>query len=70
MAAVQRSLENGPHHHHPFLLPLFCYSGLTWMTKSGLKKPNYWGSITQAGTVRIGNYEGVCAAAEDSGWIL
>ncbi len=28
------------------------------MTKTGLKKPNYWGSITQAGTMRIGNYEG------------
>lgn len=28
------------------------------MTKDGLKKPNYWGSLTQAATVRIGNYEG------------
>jgi hypothetical protein len=28
------------------------------MTKAGLKKPNYWGSITQSGTLRIGNYEG------------
>lgn len=32
--------------------------GITWMTKDGLKKPNYWGSLTQASTVRIGNYEG------------
>lgn len=33
-------------------------SGITWMTKDGLKKPNYFGSLTQASTVRIGNYEG------------
>ena len=37
------------------------------MTKDGLKKPNYWGSLTQAATVRLGNYEGeevcVCARA-------
>jgi hypothetical protein len=33
-------------------------SGITWMTKDGLKKPNYWGSLTQAATVRLGNYEG------------
>ncbi len=33
-------------------------SGITWMTKNGLKKPNYWGSITQSGTLRVGNYEG------------
>lgn len=32
--------------------------GITWMTKDGLRKPNYWGSLTQASTVRIGNYEG------------
>lgn len=28
------------------------------MTKEGLRKPNYWGSITQASTVRVGNYLG------------
>lgn len=28
------------------------------MTKDGLKKPNYWGSLTQASTVRVGNFEG------------
>lgn len=28
--------------------------GLTWMTKEGVRTPNYWGSITQATTVRIG----------------
>lgn len=32
--------------------------GITWMTKDGLKKPNYWGSLTQASTLRVGNYEG------------
>ncbi len=33
-------------------------SGITWMTKDGLSKPNFWGSLTQASTVRIGNYQG------------
>lgn len=33
-------------------------SGITWMTKDGLKKPNYWGSLTQASTCRVGNYKG------------
>ena len=28
------------------------------MTKEGLKKPNYFGSITQASTCRVGNYRG------------
>jgi myo-inositol-1-phosphate synthase len=28
------------------------------MTKDGLKKPNFYGSLTQAATIRIGNYEG------------
>ena len=28
------------------------------MTKDGLKKPNYFGSLTQAATVRVGNYRG------------
>ncbi|KAK9824187.1 hypothetical protein WJX72_008407 [[Myrmecia] bisecta] len=32
--------------------------GITWMTKDGLRKPNYWGSLTQAATVRVGNYQG------------
>lgn len=32
--------------------------GITWMTKDGLRKPNYWGSLTQAATCRLGNYEG------------
>ena len=33
-------------------------SGITWMTKEGLRKPNYWGSLTQAATCRVGNYKG------------
>lgn len=35
---------------------------ITWMTKEGEKKPNYFGSLTQASTVRLGtapNGEGV-----------
>jgi len=28
------------------------------MTKDGLKKPNYWGSLTQSATCRVGNYNG------------
>ena len=28
------------------------------MTKDGLKKPNYWGSLTHAATVRVGNFRG------------
>lgn len=28
------------------------------MTKDGLKKPNYWGSLTQAATCRLGNFNG------------
>ncbi len=37
---------------------MFPCSGITWMTKEGLKKPNYWGSLTQAATCRVGNYRG------------
>lgn len=33
-------------------------SGITWMTKEGLKRANYWGSLTQAATLRVGNYRG------------
>jgi len=32
--------------------------GITWMTKDGLQKPNYFGSLTQASTCRVGNYKG------------
>jgi len=28
--------------------------GITWRTKDGIQKPNYYGSITQASTVRVG----------------
>lgn len=33
-------------------------SGITWMTKEGVRKPNYWGSLTQASTCRVGNFKG------------
>jgi len=29
---------------------------VNWRTKSGVMKPNYYGSLTQASTVRVGNY--------------
>ena len=29
--------------------------GITWQTKSGLQKPNYFGSLTQATTIRVGS---------------
>lgn len=32
--------------------------GVTWMTKDGIKAPNYWGSLTQSSTCRLGNYMG------------
>jgi myo-inositol-1-phosphate synthase len=28
--------------------------GITWRTKKGVQTPNYWGSITQASTLRLG----------------
>jgi myo-inositol-1-phosphate synthase len=31
---------------------------VTWMTKSGEQKPNYWGSVTQASTVYMGTMNG------------
>jgi myo-inositol-1-phosphate synthase len=32
--------------------------GITWNTKSGLQKPDYFGSVTQASTVRLGSAGG------------
>ena len=32
--------------------------GITWQTKEGLRTPNYWGSLTQAATCRVGNING------------
>ena len=32
--------------------------GITWKTKEGLRTPNYWGSLTQAATCRVGNLNG------------
>lgn len=31
---------------------------ITWRSKRGLMKPNYFGSLTQASTVRVGNFKG------------
>mmetsp|Transcript_39264 Transcript_39264/g.63663 ORF Transcript_39264/g.63663 Transcript_39264/m.63663 type:complete len:589 (+) Transcript_39264:136-1902(+) len=34
-----------------------CYAnrlGLTWRNKRGVQRPNYWGSVTQASTIRLG----------------
>jgi len=45
-------------------------SGITWMTKDGLKKPNYWGSLTQAATVRLGNYEGEEVRGRGGVWMV
>jgi myo-inositol-1-phosphate synthase len=28
--------------------------GITWRTKKGVQTPNYWGSVTQASTLRLG----------------
>lgn len=32
--------------------------GITWMTRDGLQKANYFGSLTHAATCRVGNYRG------------
>ena len=32
--------------------------GITWKTKDGVKAPNYWGSLTQASTCRVGAING------------
>lgn len=32
--------------------------GLSWKTKDGVQHANYWGSITQAATCRVGNFKG------------
>eukprot|EP01023_Acetabularia_acetabulum_P004543 TRINITY_DN11925_c0_g1_i3.p1 TRINITY_DN11925_c0_g1~~TRINITY_DN11925_c0_g1_i3.p1 ORF type:complete len:507 (-),score=97.32 TRINITY_DN11925_c0_g1_i3:693-2213(-) len=32
--------------------------GITWMTKDGMKQPNYFGSLTQSSTCRVGNLAG------------
>jgi myo-inositol-1-phosphate synthase len=31
---------------------------ISWETKDGVKKPNYYGSVTQSATVRLGNLNG------------
>jgi myo-inositol-1-phosphate synthase len=37
--------------------------GITWKTKEGVKAPNYWGSLTQASTCRVGRVNGQEAGA-------
>lgn len=32
--------------------------GITWKTKEGVRAPNYWGSLTQASTCRVGAMNG------------
>ena len=32
--------------------------GITWKTKEGVRVPNYWGSLTQASTCRVGAING------------
>jgi len=32
--------------------------GITWHTKEGVRGANYWGSLTQAATCRVGSYKG------------
>lgn len=32
--------------------------GITWKTKEGIKKPNYYGSLTQQSTCRVGSFNG------------
>lgn len=32
--------------------------GISWRTKDGIKQPNYWGSLTQASTCRVGSFNG------------
>ena len=32
--------------------------GITWKTKEGIKKPNYYGSLTQLSTCRVGSFNG------------
>jgi len=38
--------------------PALPQHGLSWMTKDGPKRPNFHGSLTQASTVRLGNFKG------------
>ena len=32
--------------------------GITWKTKEGVRSPNFWGSLTQASTCRVGAFDG------------
>jgi len=32
--------------------------GITWKTKEGMRAPNYFGSLTQSSTCRVGSFNG------------
>jgi myo-inositol-1-phosphate synthase len=49
--AARQALDGGL---VPFAVSLSCRSGITWMTKDGLRKPNYWGSLTQVREAAVG----------------
>ena len=40
--------------------------GVTWKTKEGVRAPNYWGSLTQASTCRVGSVNGKVTRAHRS----
>lgn len=46
------------HPHTCGFTPINKHRGVTWMTKEGLRHPNYFGSLTQAATCRLGNFCG------------
>jgi hypothetical protein len=56
----QRALIQCRHMGHTRMpdMILHACSGITWLTKDGLRKPNYFGSITQSATCRVGNFKG------------
>lgn len=34
------------------------YRGISWATKDKVQQANYFGSLTQASTIRVGSYNG------------
>lgn len=41
-----------------FDLARFLHRGMSWMTKDGVRHANYFGSLTQASTCRVGSFNG------------
>jgi myo-inositol-1-phosphate synthase len=35
-----------------------CVRGISWATKDKVQQANYYGSLTQASTIRVGSYNG------------